>query len=82
MNEINSRKNWTTTELLTGIAERPASVRGTFPRFIVIADGQRDELNRKPALEKLLGSIIAAAPKVFINQGNGITIDFDNGRPL
>jgi hypothetical protein len=57
--------------------ERPASERGTFPRYLVTADGKTSEVKTPRALEKLLGVIYAERPEVFVNAGKGITINFD-----
>lgn len=73
----NERREWSTDEILSGIAEKPARERDGFPRFMVICDGERYEMNTRKALDKVLGHIYATAPKVFVNAGNGITIDFD-----
>jgi len=71
-------KSYHTTENL-GIKaiERPASERGTFPRYLVIADSKTSEVKTPRALEKLLGIIYSDRPEVFVNAGKGITINFD-----
>ena len=56
--------------------ERPACERGTFPRFIVCVDGDRLECKTLRSLNSLLGSIYSARPRVFVNGGKGLTIDF------
>lgn len=58
--------------------ERPASERGTFPRYTVYVDSSRIEVKTPRALEKLLGGIYSETPSVFRNAGRGITIDFDS----
>lgn len=57
--------------------ERPASDRGTFPRYLVKADGQTMEVKTLGSLRKVLGYIYSDAPNVFVNAGKGLTIDFD-----
>lgn len=57
--------------------ERPAYERGTFPRYLVKADGQTIEVKTLGALRKVLGFIYSDTPKVFVNAGKGLTIDFD-----
>ena len=57
--------------------ERPASERGTFPRYLVMADGKMTTVKTPRALAKLLGSIYSKAPHIFVNAGKGITLDFD-----
>lgn len=57
--------------------ERPASERGAFPRYLVKADSQTMEVKTIGALRKVLGFIYSDAPKVFVNAGKGLTIDFD-----
>ena len=57
--------------------ERPASERGTFPRYLVTADGKTSQIKTLRALKNLLGVIYAERPEVFVNAGKGITIDFD-----
>lgn len=57
--------------------ERSASERGTFPRYLVTADGETSEVKSPRALEKLLSVIYSHRPEVFINAGKGITINFD-----
>lgn len=57
--------------------ERPASERGTFPRYLVKTDSQTMEVKTIGALRKVLGFIYSDAPKVFVNAGKGLTIDFD-----
>ncbi len=66
-----------TEELGVKSMERPASERGTFPRYLVIVDSKTTEVKTPRALEKLLGSIYAERPEVFVNAGKGITINFD-----
>ncbi len=56
--------------------ERPASERGTFPRFIVCVDGGRVECKTLRSLNSLLASVYSARPRVFVNGGKGLTIDF------
>lgn len=69
---------WTAELVLAGVKEPYASERsGTFPRFMVMCDGERYEANTWKALDKVLGHIYATAPNVFVNAGKGITIDFD-----
>lgn len=74
----NERREWSSNELLFRISERPARERNGFPRFMVMCDGERYEMNTRKALDKVLGHIYATAPKVFVNAGKGITIDFDS----
>jgi len=57
--------------------EKPASERGSFPRYLVTADNKTTEVKTPRALEKLLGIIYAERPEVFVNAGKGITINFD-----
>ena len=57
--------------------ERPSSQRGTFPRYLVMADGATITVKTPRALEKLLGVIYSERPEVFVNAGKGITINFD-----
>ena len=57
--------------------ERLASERGTFPRYLVTADGKTSQIKTLRALKNLLGVIYAERPEVFVNAGKGITIDFD-----
>ena len=57
--------------------ERPAFERGTFPRYLVTADGKTSEVKTPRALKNLLGVIYSERPEVFINAGKGITINFD-----
>lgn len=57
--------------------ERPASERGTFPRYLVIADSKTFGVKTPRALEKILGIIYSKRPEVFVNAGKGITINFD-----
>jgi hypothetical protein len=57
--------------------ERSASERGTFPRYLVIADSKTYEVKTPRALEKILGTIYSERPEVFVNAGKGITINFD-----
>ena len=57
--------------------ERPSSQRGTFPRYLVMADGTTITVRTTRALEKLLGVIYSERPEVFVNAGKGITINFD-----
>lgn len=59
------------------LLERPLFERGTFPRYLVVADGKTSAIKTFRALEKLLGVIYAERPQVFVNAGKGITIDFD-----
>lgn len=57
--------------------ERPAAERGTFPRYLVTCDGITNEVKTPSALVKLLSGIYSELPAVFVNAGNGITINFD-----
>ena len=57
--------------------ERPASERGTFPRYLVTADSKTTEVKTPRSLQKLLGIIYAERPEVFVNAGKGVTINFD-----
>ena len=57
--------------------ERPASERGTFPRYLVTADSKTYEVKTPRALEKLLGIIYSERPEVFVNAGKGVSINFD-----
>ena len=57
--------------------ERPASERGTFPRYLVTADGKTSEVKTPRALRNLLGVIYSERPEVFVNAGKGISINFD-----
>lgn len=52
--------------------------RGTFPRYIVIADDARTEIKSLKALRRILSGIYSTKPRVFVNAGKGITIDFDS----
>jgi hypothetical protein len=52
--------------------------RGTFPRYMIIADGSRTEIKSIQSLRRALTSIYAPKPRVFVNAGKGITIDFDS----
>jgi hypothetical protein len=60
--------------------ERSASERGTFPRYLIVADGKTSAIKTPRALEKMLGVIYADRPEVFVNAGKGITINFDDQR--
>jgi hypothetical protein len=57
--------------------ERPASERGTFPRYMVVADEVVHQIKTPSALRKLLNVIYAERPTVFVNAAKCITIDFD-----
>ena len=57
--------------------ERPASERGTFHRYTVIADGLSSRIKTPRDLKNLLAVIYAEQPRVFVNAGKGVTIDFD-----
>lgn len=57
--------------------ERPSAERGTFPRYLVTADGKTSEVKTPRALEKLLGIIYSERPEIFVNAGKGISINFD-----
>jgi hypothetical protein len=57
--------------------ERPAFERGTFPRYLVTADNKTTAAKTPRALEKILGVIYAERPKVFVNAGKSISINFD-----
>ena len=71
-------KTYHTTESLDiKSIERLTSERGSFPRYLVTADGKTTEVKTLCALEKLLGVIYAERPEVFVNAGKGITINFD-----
>lgn len=72
-----SSRTWTAEELLQGIAVPPSSARRGFPRFIVYVDGVTLQLGTLPALRKTLSNISSKRPKVFVNAGKGVTIDFD-----
>lgn len=74
----NETKYWTADEVLAGIKEKPASERGTYPRFSVYVDGEYLERKTRKGLDNLVSIILSKAPKVFINAGKGVTIDFDN----
>jgi len=83
MNTINTqRKYWAACSLLghirdLGIKECRKSERGTFPRFTVIVDGESTPLYTLRHLSDLAQVIYATAPRVFVNAGKGITVDFD-----
>jgi len=68
-------KYWSLNEL--SFTEQPSQVRGTFPRFIIVADGIRHEKQTRASADRLLRIIYSAAPKVYVNAGKGITINFD-----
>ena len=70
-------KNHTAESLGIKSVERSASERGTFPRYLVMADNKTTEVKTPRALAKLLGVIYAERPEVFVNAGKGITINFD-----
>ena len=57
--------------------ERAASERGTFPRYLVTADGKTSQIKTLRALKNLLGVIYSERPEVFVNAGKGISINFD-----
>jgi len=61
----------------TELKAKKRGERGPMPRFTVIADGLTMTRRTVYQLDKLLGSIYAEQPTVFINAGLGITIDFD-----
>ena len=75
-----SNKYWTVEEVLKGVVELPRSKRGTFPRFTVICDGDRFEIRTLAKLQQILQCTYASQPKVFVNAGKGLTIDFDFNR--
>ena len=68
---------YTTKSLGIKALERPASERGDFPRYLVTADGKTTEVKTPAALRRLLSVIYSEKPRVFVNAGKGITIDFD-----
>lgn len=70
-------KYWQASEVLAGITEQPLTLRGTFPRFMVKADGETTVCKTLKTLQKTLDIIYAGRPRVFVNAGKGITIDFD-----
>jgi len=70
-------KYHTAENLKIAAIERPTSERGTFPRYLVIADGTTTTVKTPRALANLLGVIYSNEPRVFVNAGKGITIDFD-----
>lgn len=70
-------KNHTAESLGIKSVERAASERGTFPRYLVIVDGETLEIKTPRALKNLLGEIYSERPEVFVNVGKGITINFD-----
>jgi len=67
----------TTESLGIKALERPAYERGDFPRYLVTVDGKTETVKTPRALQKLLGSIYSERPEVFVNAGNGISINFD-----
>lgn len=73
----NAKKYWTSDEVLAGINERTASERGDYPRYTVIADGEHCECKGKVQLNRIVSCIYSTTPRVFINAGKGVTIDFD-----
>lgn len=75
-----SNKYWTVEEVLNGVVERPRAERGTFPRFTVLCDGDRFEIRTLAKLQQILQCTYACQPKVFVNAGKGLTIDFDTNR--
>lgn len=70
-------KYWTAKEVLAGIKEMPRSMRGTFPRYTVICDDDRFMITTRAKLDQILQCTYASQPKVYVNAGKGITIDFD-----
>lgn len=72
-----NEKYWTANEVLEGIKEKPKSMRRFFPRFTVLADGDRYQFQTKASLDNHLQYTRASKPHVFVNAGNGITINFD-----
>jgi hypothetical protein len=72
-----NRSYYTAESLGIKAIERPASERGTFPRYLVTADGKTSEVKTPRALKNLLGVIYSEQPEVFVNAGKGITINFD-----
>ena len=70
-------KYHTAENLNLAAIERPASERGTFPRYLVMADGKMTTVTTPRSLAKLLGCIYSKAPHVFVNAGKGLTLDFD-----
>jgi len=61
----------------TEIVARRRGDRGAMPRFTVIADGMTFQRKTVYQLDRLLGSIYAKQPIVFVNAGFGITLNFD-----
>ena len=72
-----NRSHYTAESLGIKAIERPAYQRGTFPRYLVTADGKTYEVKTPRALKNLLGVIYSERPEVFVNAGKGITINFD-----
>lgn len=61
--------------------ERPAKTRAGFPRFLVKVDCQWIKIKTLPSLRKTIASIYSETPRIFVNAGNGLTIDFDDTKP-
>ena len=56
--------------------ERSSADRAGFPRYLVNVDCDLLKIETPAKLRRVLASIYSETPKVFVNAGNGLTIDF------
>jgi hypothetical protein len=68
---------WSSSHVLAGVSPASSSERNGFPAYIVKVDGEAVSVSNRRSLDKLLGEIYAERPRVFVNAGKGVTIDFD-----